>query len=162
MCTHAHPNVANESDSGRLRGAPVSIEAASLSQHRALIFPPPASSPCSCCSSSSSCVSQRLAHELCGRIDQLIESYCLKPRVVIEGGIYQTPVWCRRPAFLGSPSRTLGAANAHASTRAAAHTISRSPSDCRALIVVPLQLCCHCLLSAVFLIQTEFNNYRLI
>lgn len=87
MCKHAHPNVANERDPGRRRGAPVSIEAASLSQHRALIFPPPAS-PC-WSSSSTSSVSQRPAHELCGRIDQLIESYCLKPRVIIEGGITQ-------------------------------------------------------------------------
>ena len=32
---------------------------------------------------------QRLAHELCGHIDQLIESYCLEPWVIIEGGITQ-------------------------------------------------------------------------
>lgn len=32
---------------------------------------------------------QRLAHELCGNIDQLIESYCLEPWVIIEGGISQ-------------------------------------------------------------------------
>lgn len=85
MCKHVHPNVANERDPGRLRGAAVSIEAASLSQHRALIFPPPAASS----SSSFTSVSQRPAHELCGGIDQLIESYCLKPRVIIEGGITQ-------------------------------------------------------------------------
>lgn len=32
---------------------------------------------------------QRLAHELCGNIDHLIESYCLEPWVIIEGGITQ-------------------------------------------------------------------------
>lgn len=32
---------------------------------------------------------QWLAHELCGHIDQLIESYCLEPWVIIEGGITQ-------------------------------------------------------------------------
>lgn len=30
-----------------------------------------------------------LAHELCGHIDQLIESYCLEPWVIIEGWIIQ-------------------------------------------------------------------------
>lgn len=32
---------------------------------------------------------QPLAHELCGNIDHLIESYCLEPWVIIEGGITQ-------------------------------------------------------------------------
>lgn len=40
---------------------------------------------------------QWLAHELCAHIDQLIESYCLKPWVIIEGGItlllFRACVW---------------------------------------------------------------------
>lgn len=54
MCKHVHPNVANERDPGRLRGAHASIEAVSLSQHRALIFPPPAASSSSSSSRTSS------------------------------------------------------------------------------------------------------------
>ena len=34
-----------------------------------------------------STLKDRAAHELCGHIDQLIESYCFEPRVIIEGGI---------------------------------------------------------------------------
>lgn len=58
---------------------------ASLSPHRALISLPPA-----CLSSASSPIQRQwLPHELCGRIDQVIENHCLEPWVIIEGGITQ-------------------------------------------------------------------------
>ena len=85
MYSHAYPNVLNERDPGRQCGAPVDIGPGSLSPHRALISLPPA------CLSSPPHPFQRqwLAHELCGHIDQLIESYCFEPWVIIEGGITQ-------------------------------------------------------------------------
>lgn len=89
MYDHVRPNVLNERDPGHQCGAPVGIDPGSLSQHMALIFPPPA-----CLSSSflRPLRRQRLTHELCGNIDQLIESYCVEPWVIIEGRITPTLV----------------------------------------------------------------------
>lgn len=91
MYGRVRPNVLNERDPGHQRGAPVGIDPGSLSQHMALIFPPPA-----CLSSSflRPLRRQRLTHELCGNIDQLIESYCVEPWVIIEGRITPTLVLC--------------------------------------------------------------------
>lgn len=84
MYSHAYPNVLNERDPGRQSGAPVGIGPGSLSPHRALISLLPA-----CLLILLLLLFQRqwVAHELCGHIDQLIESYCLEPWVIIEGGI---------------------------------------------------------------------------
>jgi len=89
MYSHAYPNVLNERGPGRQCGAPVGIGPGSLSPHRALI-----SQPTACLSFFSSPFQRQwVAHELCGHIDQLIESYCLEPWVIIEGGITQLLFW---------------------------------------------------------------------
>lgn len=150
MYSHAYPNVLNERDPGRQRGAPVGIDPGSLSPHRALISQPPA------CLSSLSTPSQRqwVAHELCGHIDQLIESYCLEPMGHYWRKDYPTLVLCvhvgecitqllvTAHSPLGSPQICNGCTKTHTRARwphTAAYTIN----------MAQMTACIDCLPSAI-------------
>lgn len=159
MQSHAYPNVLNERDPGRQSGAPVGIDPGSLSLHRALISRPPA-----CLSSLSSPFQKRcVAHEICGHIDQLIESYCLEPWVVIEEGITKL-LFCARvskSAPLSSlsqhtlPSARLRFAAVHKSTHTWAH---RAHTAAYTISVAQTTACIDCLPSAIMFLLFTFQH----
>lgn len=173
MYSHACPNVLNERDPGRQCGAPVGIGPGSLSPHRALISPPPA-----CLSSSSSPLKDSDSHM--NYVDTLISwlrAIVQSPGSLLKEGLPNScfvraygRVYYSAPCHSTySPQLTLDlqllhthvrTLNTHAQTEHIQRlTQSTWPKWLPALIAFPLQLCSHCLLSSILLIQTEFNNY---
>lgn len=167
MYGHAYSNVSNERSAARQCGAAADIGTGSLSPHRALILappppppPPPAPPPlsktvtrtwimCTHWSADWELLFKALGHYWRRDYPTLVPCMCMGECIT------QLLVTAHTPRRLAATTPTCTLRHAHMQQPAQ----TTWPKWVDALIAFSLQLCSHCLLSSILLIQTEFNNY---